>query len=52
MAKLHRVTIDGKSGTIAYLDANGALTTPDKAVTAKVVFDDGSRVFLTPGGQP
>jgi hypothetical protein len=44
--KLTTVTIDGKKGTIAYFDAAGQMTTPDKAVQAKVVFADGSHLWL------
>jgi hypothetical protein len=48
MAKLETVTINGKPGTIAYFDAAGRMTTPDVAVAAKVVFEDGSHLWLTP----
>lgn len=43
---LDPITIDGKAGTVAYLDHRGELTTVDKAVMAKVVFEDGSRLWL------
>lgn len=49
MPELERVTIDGKSGTMADFDAKHQLTTADKAVTVKVVFDDGDRLFLAMG---
>lgn len=42
------VSIDGKKGTIAYFDAKGQMTTSGKAVQAKVVFEDGSHLWLVP----
>ena len=55
MPELHKVTIDGKQGWLAYFDENFQMVDPDRAVTAKVVFEDGSRVFYTveaADGQP
>jgi hypothetical protein len=46
--KLTDVIIDGKPGKLAYFDAAGQMTTPDKAVQAKVVFEDGSHLWLVP----
>lgn len=45
---LNRVTVEGRPATVAYFDRDGKLTTPEAAVRAKVVFDDGTRLFLTP----
>lgn len=46
--QLEEVTIGGKKGTIAYFDAEGKMTTADKAVQAKVVFEDGEHWWLVP----
>lgn len=47
MPELQTVTIDGKTGTVAYFDAQMRMTTAAKAIAAKVVFDDGSHLWLT-----
>jgi hypothetical protein len=46
MDKLETIIINGKPGTVAYFDAEGDLTTPDVAVAAKVVFEDGEHLWL------
>jgi hypothetical protein len=40
------ITLEGKKGTIAYFDRTEQMTTADKAVKAKVVFEDGSHLWL------
>ena len=44
--KLVYATIDGKTGTVAFFDAAGKMTTPEQATQAKVVFADGSHLWL------
>jgi len=39
------IVIDGKKGTVVYLDANWNVVPPEKATQAKVVFDNGDRAF-------
>ena len=41
------VTIDGKHGSIVYLDARFNPVEADDAVLARVLFDDGSSSFYT-----
>lgn len=42
---LEPITLDGKTGTVAYLNDALELVEKDKATFAKVVFDDGTRTF-------
>jgi hypothetical protein len=39
------IMIDGRRGTVVFLDDNRNVVVPDHATHAKVVFDDGSRGF-------
>ena len=41
------ITLDGRTGTIVYMDAHWQPVTPEQATMAKVVFDDGSVAFYT-----
>jgi len=40
------IEIDGRKGTIVYMDKEWNVVTHDKAAMAKVVFEDGSRAFF------
>ena len=39
------ITIDGRQGTVVYLDAEWHPVTPDQATMAKVLFEDGGSAF-------
>ncbi len=39
------ITIDGKQGTVVYLDKDFQPVPKEHATMAKVVFDDGTRTF-------
>lgn len=43
------ITIDGRSGTVVYLDDQWHPTSPAQAVMARVLFDDGGTAFYTTG---
>lgn len=43
--QLQEVNIDGASGLLAYFNSKGEMCSADQASLAKVVFDDGRRVF-------
>jgi hypothetical protein len=40
------IEINGRKGTIVYMDKEWNVVTHDKAAMAKVVFEDGSRAFF------
>jgi hypothetical protein len=46
------ITIDGRSGSVVYLDANWHPVPAAKATMAKVVFDDGGTAFFTVAESP
>lgn len=41
------ITIDGRKGTVVYLDAQWHPVTPEQATMARVLFDDGGTAFYT-----
>lgn len=41
------ITLNGRTGTVVYLDAHWHPTTPDEASMARVLFDDGGTGFFT-----
>lgn len=43
------ITLDGRTGTILYLDAQWHPVPPELAVVARVLFDDGATLFLQTG---
>jgi hypothetical protein len=45
---LQRQTIGDKSALVAYLDDEFKLVHPEQATLIKILFDDGSRLWLTP----
>ena len=40
------ITIEGKTGTVVYLDALWHPVPPERATMARVLFDDGSSAFF------
>jgi hypothetical protein len=46
---LEAITIDGETGTVAYFDNAFQMVPKERATLAKVVFDNGARVFCTLG---